>query len=53
MFLTQNHERRVDGNPRKPGGETGSFLEIFHVNEGFQETVLKRILGILPIPVTR
>jgi hypothetical protein len=49
-LLAQDHKRRVDRNPRKPGGETGSPLEALHVSERVQEGVLERILSILPIP---
>src|ERR1700751_840417 len=49
-LLAQDHERRVDRNPRKPGGETGSPLETLHVSERVQEGVLECILSILPIP---
>src|SRR5271156_3655812 len=49
-LLAQDHERRVDRNPRKPGGETGSPLEILHVSERVQEGLLECILSILPIP---
>src|ERR1700691_3009218 len=49
-LLAQDHERRVDRNPRKPGGETGSPLEILYVSERVQEGVLECILSILPIP---
>jgi hypothetical protein len=49
-LLAQDHERRVDRDPRKPGGETGSPLEIVHVSERVQEGVLECILSILPIP---
>jgi hypothetical protein len=45
-LLAQDHECRVDRNPRKPGGETGSLLEILYGSE----RVLKCILSILPIP---
>jgi hypothetical protein len=49
-LLAQDHKRRVDRNPRKPGGETGSSLKIPDVSEGVHEGVLERILSILPIP---
>jgi hypothetical protein len=49
-LLAQDHKRRVDRNPRKPGGEAGSSLEIPDVTERVQEGVLERILSILTIP---
>src|SRR6202451_657304 len=49
-LLAQDHKRRVDRNPRKPGGETGSPLEVLHVSERVQKGVLECILSILPIP---
>src|SRR5271170_4955629 len=49
-LLAQNHKRRVDRNPRKPGGETGSPLEVLHVSERVQKGVLECILSVLAIP---
>src|ERR1700733_1973066 len=49
-LFAQGHKRRVDRNPRKPGGETGSPLEILHVRERVQEGFLECVLSILPIP---
>jgi len=36
-FLSDDHERRVDGNAREPGSEVGPALEVPHVNKGSQE----------------
>ena len=48
--LAQGHKRRVDRNPRKPGGETGSPLEILYVSKSVQEGFLEYVFSILPIP---
>ena len=45
----QNHQRRVDGNSRKPGGKGGSAIKVLQVNIGLQKSILKRIFRVLPV----
>jgi len=36
-FLSEDHERRVDGDAREPSSEIGPALEVAHVNKRSQE----------------
>lgn len=44
------HERRINGDSGKPGGEQGSSVKIIQVDQAAQETFLEGIFGVLPIP---
>jgi hypothetical protein len=46
-FPSQDHECRVDGDPRHPSSEAGSAFEVAHVNKRSQQRVLNRVFGIL------
>ena len=35
-FLSEYHQRRVDGDPREPGSETGPAVKVRHVNKRSQ-----------------
>ncbi len=35
-FLTENHERRVDGDAREPSSETGPAVKVRYVNKRSQ-----------------
>jgi hypothetical protein len=36
-FLSEDHERRVDGDAREPSSEIGPALEVPHVNKGSKQ----------------
>jgi len=46
-FLAEIHQRRVDGDAREPGSETGSAIKLPYVKERAQEGVLNCVLGVL------
>jgi len=45
--LSENHERRVDGDAREPGSESGPAVKVRHVNKRSQECVLNCVFRVL------
>ena len=48
-FLSENHERGVDGDAREPSCETGPAVKVRQVNKGPQEAVLHCVFRIFAI----
>jgi len=48
-FLAENHQRGIDGNPRKPSGEARPTVEILGVKESAQERLLECVFSVLAI----
>ena len=46
-LLTEDHERRVDGDAREPSSEVGPALEAAQMNKRSQQGVLNGVFGIL------
>jgi hypothetical protein len=46
-FLSQNHERRIDGDAREPGSETGSAVKVLYMKKRSQQGVLNRVFRVL------
>jgi hypothetical protein len=49
-FLSENHERRVDGDAREPSPETGPAVKVSHVNKRSQQCVLNCVFRVLTVP---
>ena len=48
-LFSEDHERRIDGNPGEPSREARPTVEILNVQKGPQERVLSRVLRILTV----
>ena len=44
-FLSEDHQRRVDGDAREPSSDVGSALEVPYVNKCSQQCVLHCVFG--------
>ncbi len=46
-FLSENHERRVDGDAREPSSELGPAVKVPHVHKRSQQCVLHCVFRVL------